>query len=39
MAKLRTATGPKYLAGIALYLGQRSYTYDARARRLGCATT
>ena len=30
MAKLRTATGSKFLAGIALYLGQRSYTYDDR---------
>lgn len=30
MAKLRAATGPKFLAGIALYLGQRTYTYDDR---------
>jgi len=30
MTKLRNATGPKFLAGIALHLGQRTYTYTDR---------
>jgi hypothetical protein len=30
LRKLRDAVGSQFLAGVAFYLGERSYTYDDR---------